>query len=157
MFIEDLTIGNAGYDPLEKPMAIRIKIEATSTLRALSDLKQRTANLKKPLHESGAYLKRETQLNFARESDPDGKPWAPLKPSTLRRKRTRAILRESGSLAGSITFRTQSPRVRIVVGVAYGIYHQTGTVKMAQRKILGISEDRHVPKIRQIFERHFAK
>ena len=47
--------------------------------------------------------------------------------------------------------------MRIVVGVAYGIYHQSGTVKMAQRKILGISEDHHVPKIRQIFERHFAE
>ena len=103
-------------------------------------------------------MERETRLNFARESDPDGKPWTPLRPSTLRRKRTRAILRETGSLAASVMMQGPSGRrVRIVVGVAYGIYHQTGTVRMAQRKILGISEDRHVPKIRQIFERHFAE
>lgn len=142
----------------EKPMAIRIKIEATSTFRALSRLQRRAKTLDTPLRKSGLFMERETRLNFARESDPDGKPWTPLRPSTLRRKRTRAILRETGSLAASVMMQGPSGRrVRIVVGVAYGIYHQTGTVKMAQRKILGISEDRHVPKIRRIFERHFAE
>ena len=138
---------------------IRITIEAASTLRAISRLHRKAKALDVPLRKAGLFLERETKLNFAQESDPDGKPWAPLKPSTLRRKRrTRAILRETGSLAASVMM--QGPnggRVRILVGVAYGIYHQTGTVRMAQRKILGISEDRHVPKIRQIFERHFAE
>ena len=138
-------------------MTLKISIKAESTLEAIGKLSKKAANLDKPLRRAGLFMERETKLNFARESDPDGQPWAPLKPSTLRRKKTRAILRETGSLAASISMQGPSDnQVRVAAGIEYGIYHQTGTRKMTQRKILGINESRHVPKIQKIFESYFA-
>lgn len=130
---------------------IEIKGPALNDLRVLS---QKFDSLDRPVAESILYMERETKLNFARQSDPDGAPWAPLAASTLRRKKTGAILRKTGALAGSVQGRPSGLSGTVTVGIDYGIYHQTGTSKMPQRKIIGISEGRHVPKIRQIFEDH---
>ena len=136
--------------------SIRIKIDAKSVLKALRKKAAKAKTLDKPLRESGVYMARVTRLNFAQESDPDGKPWAPLKPSTLRSKATSAILRESGATAGSIMMKGPSGNaVTVSVGTEQAIYHQTGTSKMAQRKIIGISESKHVPRIQKIFESYF--
>ena len=135
---------------------IQIRVKAASTIEAMQKLAKKSRSLKKPLRKSGLFLEREVKLNFAHQSDPDGKPWAPLKPSTLRRKKTTAILRETGALAASIAM--EGPvgnQVRVVAGQAYGIWLQTGTRKMVARPFLGISEERHIPKIRKIFESHF--
>lgn len=121
---------------------------------ALKRLARRVNNLQPAMFQAGLYMERETKLNFARQSDPDGNPWAPLKPSTLRRKRTRSILRETSTLAGGISLtsatKTQAT-IQATAGSEYGIFHQTGTRKMAQRQFIGIG-DRHHPKIRKIFE-----
>lgn len=122
-------------------------------IRALAD---RFKQLDRPVKEATLFLERETKLNFVRQSDPDGAAWAPLRPSTLRRKRTGAILRETGALANSVTSQAGGLSGTVSVGIEYGLYHQTGTSKMAQRKIIGISESRHVPKIKQIFEEHLS-
>ena len=137
--------------------SIRIKVDAKGVLKALRKKGQKAKALDKPLRESGVYMERQTRLNFGRESDPDGKPWAPLKPSTLRRKKTSAILRESGATVGSVAMKGPSGNsVTVSVGTEQAVFHQTGTSKMAQRKIIGISESRHIPKIRKFFESHFA-
>ena len=102
-------------------------------------------------------MERETRLNFARQSDPDGKAWAGLKPSTLRQKRGRAILRESSALAGSISKEpasASSVRVRSE-GVSYGIFHATGTSKMTARVFIGIGA-RHKAPIERIFESYLG-
>lgn len=140
-------------------MSIRISlnIKDKGVQEALGTLGKKAEDLRRPMREAGMFMERELKLGFAKESDPDGAPWAPLKPSTLRQKRSGAILRETSALAGSIALQSvSSSNVRVgSSGVAYGIYHQTGTSKMVARKFIGIG-DRHIPKIRKIFERHFG-
>lgn len=133
---------------------IEIQVKGEGAIEAVRKLAKKTSDLSKPMQQAGLYMERETKLNFAKQSDPDGAAWAALKPSTLRRKRSGAILRETSALMGSISMSAGATEARIMAGTAYGIYHQAGTSKMAQRKIIGIG-DRHIPKIRQIFEQHF--
>ena len=136
---------------------IEINIDPRAALIAVEGLKNKS--LTTPIRQAGEWMRRETQLNFARQSDPEGKPWEPLKPSTLRRKKTTAILRETGSLSASIHRHgpgSSGHETRIRVDVDYGIFHQTGTKAIPQREIIGISEKRHAPKIRKIFEDFFS-
>jgi len=136
---------------------VRIRIKAEKVLADLNRLSEGLDNLQEPLDEAGLYMERETRLNFARQSDPDGKPWAALKPSTLRQKRGSAILRESSALAGSIAKEpasASSVRVRSE-GVRYGIFHATGTSKMVSRPFIGIAA-RHKPPIERIFESYLG-
>nr|WP_242028584.1 phage virion morphogenesis protein [Pseudanabaena sp. FACHB-2040] len=110
----------------------------------------------RPLRQGALYKERSTKEQFASETDPDGAAWAPLARSTLRRKKTSSILRETGSTAVSVAMVGPSGLVvRVVVGTGYAIYHQTGTTKMPQRKILGWA-DKDREKIAKIFERYFS-
>lgn len=105
-----------------------------SAIRAIGETAKRLQDFRAPLAESGAWLERSTKDRFDKEEDPEGKPWAPLAKSTLQKKKTRAILRESGILAASITTRGLRPNeVRVGTSIFYGIYHQEG-VKPFQMK-----------------------
>ncbi len=122
----------------------------------LTVLIKKAASIDKPIREATLFMERETKLNFARETDPDGNPWSALSPSTLKYKRTNSILRETGTLANSVAGESNGTVGRVRISSDYGIWHQTGTSRMPQRKIIGISESRHIPKIEKIFESHFA-
>ena len=126
---------------------------------AVSDLRQLARALKDKsyLKEAGLYMERETKINFARQSAPDGTPWAPLAPSTLARKRSGAILRETSALVNSIAARGPFQNtVRVGATMEYGVYHQFGTKRMPARPFLGIEPKHHEP-IRKIVEAHLAR
>lgn len=137
-------------------MSLSITVESAAVKGKLRKILEKTEDLSQPMGQAALLMERELKLGFARQSDPDGAPWAPLKPSTLRRKRSGAILRETSALAGSVSVQSVSSNSARVgsSGVKYGIYHQAGTSKMASRKFIGIG-DRHIPKIRKIFESYF--
>lgn len=139
-------------------MVVTVKIEARAALKAVRDRAQKMKDLNKPLRKAGLYMERETKMNFARESDPDGGGWAPLAASTLAQKRGGGILKETGALSASIAMIGPSgDQVKVASrGVPYGIYHQTGTSKMPQRKFIGIG-DRHIPRIVKMFEEHIGQ
>jgi phage virion morphogenesis protein len=103
----------------------------------IDQLASRLQNLEQPLAEVGAYLERKAKLRFVTESDPSGKKWAPLRPSTLRYKKTNAILRETGAMAASIAFNVSRNAVTVKPSVDYAIFHQTGAARMAARPIMG--------------------
>ena len=126
-----------------------------SAKKALDKLKAKAENLSDAVGEATLYMERETKLNFAQESDPDDVPWAPLMPSTLRSKRTSSILRETSTGANSVASEASGFRGRVYISTGYMLYHQTGTRKMAQRKVIGIGA-RHQKDILKIFERHLA-
>ena len=64
-------------------------------------------------------------------------PWAPLKPSTIRRKRGDArILRRTDALSSEIAARPMSGAGIEIVWLDYAEKHQTGTKWMVARKIL---------------------
>jgi phage virion morphogenesis protein len=93
------------------------------------------------LGEIGGYLERQAKMRFVTQTAPDGSKWAPLRPSTLRYKKTKAILRESGAMAASITFRVAGNAVILKPSVDYAIFHQLGTKRMEARPIMGFEAD----------------
>ena len=112
---------------------ISIKAELDSTeaqrkLRALVALMDR----KRPFFEDvGNLLVASVGRRFRAQRAPDGTPWTPLKPATIkaRAKRGRskiAILRETGRLAGSINYQASDDDVRIGSPDERAAIHQLG-------------------------------
>ena len=129
--------------------AFKFTIKDIGTKEELDKLARRTANLSPAMAQAAAYMERQTRLNFAKESDPDGAAWAGLAPSTLRRKRSGAILRESGELVKSISSSSSDKQARVFSpGPDYNIYHQQGTSRMPARVFIGIGEQHKEPVIR---------
>lgn len=116
---------------------VRISGNAIQVLGNLSDKLQNTGPF---LRKAASYQERSTKLNFAKQSDPDGGAWAALSANTLKTKRSGAILRETSALMGSISSSVGGDTAIVTAGQSYGIFHQTGTSKMPQRKFLGISD-----------------
>lgn len=83
--------------------------------------------------------------NFVNEEDVKGNKFAPLKPSTIKQKQRQGkvpykILRDTGQLLNSLNYKTIPNGVVIGYDVPYAKFHQYGTKKMAQRKILPTDE-----------------
>lgn len=116
---------------------IRAELQDADARRQLEEMMERM-DRKKPFYDAvGDRLVGSALENFKRESGPDGKPWTPLKPATIRaRKRLGylplTILRRNikgliGSpLAGSISWRASEDGVRIGSPKIYAAIHQLG-------------------------------
>lgn len=87
----------------------------------------------------GSQLVRSTGRNFLGQHGPDGAPWTPLTPSTIRNRLRRgrsgiAILRETGTLKGSVSFEVAAAGVLIGATAPYaGIHQHGGTIQMPAR------------------------
>lgn len=117
---------------------VKVSGNAIQVLNVMSD---KLENLRPMLGRMAAYQERSTKLNFAQQSDPDGAPWAALSASTLLRKRGGAILRsDRPALIHSINSEVSGDSAFAFATQGYGIFHQTGTSKMPQRKFLGFGD-----------------
>jgi len=91
-------------------------------------------------------MEQETERQFVTETDPDGVRWAALAPSTLAQKRRLgypdSILTRTGKMRRSVNSVADARGVLIGVDVPYAIFHQQGTRKMPQRRILGMNDKR---------------
>lgn len=131
---------------------IRYRIDDTDLRQYGYDL-QRMQDWRRPLREIGQVVGIQgTRKRFDQERGPDGKPWQPLKASTLKKpRRSRYILRDSGMRGGlmrSITARVQGKRVYWGSNKVYARIHQLGgkagrghAVTIPARPYLGISKD----------------
>ena len=108
-----------------------------STDNNLAALARKLSSYQQPLEETGAYLENRAKTRFLTQKDPTGKAWAPLRPSTLRRKKTRAILRETGVMAASISWLVSGATVRVRPSVDYALLHQLGAKRMPARPFMG--------------------
>ena len=110
-------------------------IEITYRVTGMGGLRQRLARWTDPgkgrraLTEIARYVHRETMRRFETETDPWGRPWAPLKPATLARRRHGGsrILQDTGRLKGSFHWRVTLDAAVVRAGVRYAAYHQFGT------------------------------
>lgn len=110
--------------------------EAQQKLRAMIALMDR----KRPFYEDvGNLLVASVGRRFRAQRAPDGTPWAPLKPATIkaRKKRGRAkiaILRETGRMAGSVNYQATNDEARIGSPDERAALHQLGgTIDMPAR------------------------
>jgi phage virion morphogenesis protein len=74
-----------------------------------------------------------TRRGFAKQIDPSGNKWVKRKD-----KRAQKILTKTGALAGGVrsAYTETSAQWGVSSATPYGIYHQFGTRKMPQRKIV---------------------
>jgi phage gpG-like protein len=88
---------------------------------------------------------------FASQGGAEGTPWAPLAPSTLRRRRASpSILYATGALRRSLTEpgaaghieELEDQSLTLGTRLPYALYHQTGTRRLPARPIIVLSEVR---------------
>ena len=106
---------------------IKIEHNLPGVQKALQELARRTGSPVPALKAISETLRLSTDRRFSAQTDPQGNKWAPLKRSTLKRKKNSLILTEStklrdgihGEVAGNDTllFGSDSP---------YGAIHQLG-------------------------------
>lgn len=109
-----------------------------------------------PLRESNIYMERITLNRFARETDPDGRPWTPLKPSTLKQKKSGTILREKSILVNATSSRVVGDTGYIENPTSYGGLHQRGTKFLPKREFLGFGR-RDIARINTFFRKHIER
>ncbi|RJP17901.1 MAG: phage virion morphogenesis protein [Deltaproteobacteria bacterium] len=121
---------------------IKIEVDDREIREALSRLASKVRNLAPAMKNIGEYLQRSTWERFGAQKDPQGKPWAKLKPGTLARKKTSKILIESSGLRDSIHYEASSDSVSVGTDKIYAAIHQFGgktsphTIRPSRKKAL---------------------
>ena len=109
-----------------------IQVEDAQVTTALLALRSRCANLQPVMARIGQQLVTLADLSFRAEKDPWGTAWQRLSQSTLRQRRQgkgtggHKILRDTGRLAGSISYRASAEQVVVGTNVVYAAIHQFG-------------------------------
>lgn len=90
------------------------------TLRRLSELPQQVAREAKPA------IDRQLREEFLNGTDPYGRPWAPLKPSTLATGRKPPPLTDSGALKRGTRVELRRRNGLVLLTGPHGYFHQVG-------------------------------
>ena len=108
---------------------IEVKLTGLKPLQVrLNELITRAENLEPALQEMGEYLLQSHRERFALEIAPDGTPWEPLAPQTLKRKQGEdRILQQGGYLRDLLSYDINGLN-QLVFGtnLEYGATHQYG-------------------------------
>lgn len=127
-------------------MGIKITIDDRQMKKILGDISKKCRNLEPPLTGWGRKLVEQTRSQFDSESDPEGTKWADLAPTTVLQKRkagfSSSILTRTGAMRDSVGFDVAAKTLSLKIGTNYAKWHQEGTRRMPQRKILAITPER---------------
>lgn len=99
--------------------------------RRFTGLETAARDLRPAMDEIGAMLMTSTDLRFEQEKDPEGNAWAPLAPSTVKRKAKaghEAMLQWSGRLRGSMTREATANSVEVGTNLPYAAIQNNGGV-----------------------------
>lgn len=113
---------------------VKIDIQGDREAQALlAELARRTGDTRPTLDAIGQILVSNTQRRFVEQRGPGGIPWRPLSPVTLARRRGGGagaqILRDTGRLANSISYRVDGNGMTVGTNVNYAGTHQYGARK----------------------------
>ena len=125
----------------------RIDIKYSSSFTELEKIVEETKGKLEFLRSVGDILVRRAKENIREQGyreDTVFRAWTPLSFSTILQKTRRGlnkeILNRTGSLKRSLSFNTNNKSLQIT-GKSYLLYHQTGTKRMPQRKVVSISRE----------------
>ncbi|WP_102798733.1 phage virion morphogenesis protein [Bowmanella denitrificans] len=95
--------------------------------RILQQLATASTNLKPAMQEIGEYLLESHQQRFELEVEPDGTPWEPLQPKTVKRKGgDDRILKQSNILKDTLHYQADANTLLFGTNLEYGATHQFG-------------------------------
>ena len=106
-------------------------------------------NLESLTRDIAIFMKTKVLENF--QSEGRSSKWKDLMPSTkkakIRKKGTMYPILEgmTGKLKQSINIENDRATAKVFTGLNYGVYHQTGTRKMAQRAFMPTTEKDDIP------------
>lgn len=122
---------------------ISVQVQTGKIRNRLSLLNQRMQDMSPALNEVGEYMLLATDQRYENEIDPNGIPWQPNSPYTLRLKRERGqiqkILQATGRMRDSYFTRVTGNTMVLTNSLERARKHQLG-IKVAKRQHLGISE-----------------
>lgn len=126
---------------------IEVRYDAEDANRLLGELRRRMSDLTPVMEAVGQVIVSGTQQRFIEQKDPTGRAWEPLKPATIARRRrggstgSPQILRDTGRLMNSISYKATSKQVSIFTNVEYAGAHQSGIPwrNLPARPFIGIS------------------
>ena len=119
---------------------IRYTLDDAAVMAAIERLTAVRFSVLRPI---GLALVQVVQGRFRDERDPFGQPWAPLNPAYAEIKRGPGILRASGMLMKSITYRVSATEVAVGSNRVYAAIHQFGgtiTPKSAQALVFRLGK-----------------
>lgn len=117
---------------------ITLTIESEEVRSKLAQLAQIPADMPRVLDEIGMMLESRISARFETQTDPLGKRWDRLKPSTLKtypKDGHRKVLDRHGDMLRSLNHYLQNNGNAVVVGFGqpYASFHEYGTKNMARR------------------------
>lgn len=132
---------------MANPGKIEVK-DFAEAARIFRDIQQKAENANYSAATSGflKLLEKGHQGFFSTGIDPNGKPWAPLRPATIAKKGHGIILVDRDPLMDSLTKRSDSGAIRAITdrmavfgtSVPYAIFHQMGTSRLPIRAPVGV-------------------
>ena len=129
-------------------ITLSIDVRDDETRRLFMQLERRGANTRTAMASIGEYMLRRTDERFSAEEDPEGNPWQPLSPATLKKKKHTKILTESSNLRSRIVYDADVDSVALGTNVIYGAIHQLGgkagkghKVTIPARPYLGVNDE----------------
>lgn len=146
--------------------AFSVRIDLGTAQRKLAELVRKTARLRPAFLEIRELLIESTQRRFKEERGPDGQPWQPLSPRTLKSKKKagsrfpNGILKQSGQMAENIfgeatdtSLTIGSPEVQSAIQQFGGVAGFSSVIPA--RPFLGLSDD-DIRGITGILEDHLS-
>ena len=115
----------------------------TRVVRRLNELIQDGLDLAPAMRAISEFFLSRVQDSFAREQAPDGTPWAPLAPGTLRERRRRGkdgpILQRDRQLLGSMDTSYGPTSAAAGTNVVYAATHQFGAELPPRQQVLAFA------------------
>ena len=142
-------------------MDIEIKYDDRELQRAINRLIAAGGDMRAAMREVAGHLADSVADSFDREATPEGAPWKPLKPKTVRERQRRRyaagpILERSGDLARSILADHDKTSAVAGTNLIYAATHHFGDASrgIPARPFLGLT-DEHKGMILDAIQRHF--
>ena len=118
-----------------------VQIDDRAIRRALQRLQRQTRQMRPVFASIGEELIPSHEKRWAEGVDAQGKPWTPLKPATLKRKRTNRMLFEEGDLLRGPVYRASNQVLAFGISDFKAPFHQFGTTRgLPARPLLGLSK-----------------
>jgi phage virion morphogenesis protein len=123
---------------------ITVEIDSRSVMDALSQLLRKSQDMRPVMDAIGQRMEERVSGRFETKTDPNGHPWAPWKPATVKRypkDGNGTLLDRYGDMLGSLNHHADANSVTVGFGKPYALFHEYGTSKMERRGLLMADPD----------------
>jgi phage virion morphogenesis protein len=119
---------------------ITVDVQDADVVQALQELQRRLHDMTPAMRDIGQGLESAVSMRFATQTDPNGRAWDDLRPSTIAAKakagKAGNKLVFMGDMLAGLSWQASADSARVGFNVPYAAYHEWGTRKMVRRGLL---------------------